>query len=226
MAPYLASLLADASVSPAFKSLVPFDLLSSLESTNSSTLESLEAKLKDANENLGETEVSDALRAKAVYLARIGDQDKAVQAYEAAYEKQAGLGSKIDLRLGLLRVAFFFADHALIREQIEKAKECAALPPSLPHDTSTEACLHRLVDSGGDWDRRNRLKVYQGMYYLSIRNFKEGTKLLLDTLSTFTATELLTYEDFVSLTVIGAVLTLERKDLKKKVRTLVSPASE
>lgn len=57
------------------------------------------------------------------------------------------------------------------------------------------------------------------MYDLSIRNFKEGTTLLLDTLSTFTATELMTYEDFVVLTVIGAVLTLERKDLKKKVRS-------
>lgn len=127
MGPYLSILLADSSLSPKFKALVPSDLVSTLQSTNTSTLESLDAKLKDAEENLGETEVSDALRARALYLARIGEQEKAVQAYEKAYEKQAGLGSKIDLRLGLLRVAFFFADHALIREQMDKAKEC--VPP-------------------------------------------------------------------------------------------------
>lgn len=36
-------------------------------------------------------------------------------------------------------------------------------------------------------------------------------------LSTFTATELLSYEDFVSLTVIANTMSLKRPDLKKKV---------
>jgi 26S proteasome regulatory subunit N7 len=54
---------------------------------------------------------------------------------------------------------------------------------------------------------------------MAVRNFKEATPLLLDTLSTFTATELLSYEDFVTLTAISAALTLERKDMKKKVKT-------
>lgn len=76
---------------------------------------------------------------------------------------------------------------------------------------------NRLVDEGGDWDRRNRLKAYQGLHFLSIRNFKAGGELLLDTLSTFTATELIDYEDFVVLCVLAGVMTLERKDLKKKV---------
>lgn len=79
------------------------------------------------------------------------------------------------------------------------------------------ATAFRLVDEGGDWDRRNRLKAYEGLYLLSIRNFKRGTELLLDTLSTFTATELLDYDDFVTLCVLAGALTLERRDLKKKV---------
>lgn len=76
---------------------------------------------------------------------------------------------------------------------------------------------HSLVDEGGDWDRRNRLKAYQGLHLLSIRNFTLGGQLLLDTLSTFTATELIDYDDFVALCVVAGTLTLERKDLKKKV---------
>lgn len=81
----------------------------------------------------------------------------------------------------------------------------------------------RLVEEGGDWDRRNRLKAYQGLHLLSIRNFKQGGQLLLDTISTFTATELVDYEDFVVLCVLAGVLTLERRDLKKKVSPLRWP---
>lgn len=78
--------------------------------------------------------------------------------------------------------------------------------------------MDRLIDEGGDWDRRNRLKVYNGVYLISIRQFKRGGELLLDALSTFTATELLSYNDFVALTVIANTLTLKRVDLKKRVR--------
>lgn len=75
----------------------------------------------------------------------------------------------------------------------------------------------RLVDEGGDWDRRNRLKAYQGLYMISIRNFKLGAELLLDTISTFTATELISYDQFVLLAVLAGVLVLDRKQLKQKV---------
>ena len=74
-----------------------------------------------------------------------------------------------------------------------------------------------LIETGGDWDRRNRLKVYSGLHLLSIRQFKRGGELFLDALSTFTAYELLSYNDFIALTVIANTLSLKRVDLKKKV---------
>jgi 26S proteasome regulatory subunit N7 len=46
--------------------------------------------------------------------------------------------------------------------------------------------------------------------------------LLVDSLSTFTASELFDYNDFVGLTIIVSVLVLERVDLKKKVRSCAS----
>jgi 26S proteasome regulatory subunit N7 len=46
-----------------------------------------------------------------------------------------------------------------------------------------------LIEKGGDWDRRNRLKVYSAIHFLGIRKFKEAADLLLESLSTFTATE-------------------------------------
>ena len=77
---------------------------------------------------------------------------------------------------------------------------------------------HRLIEKGGDWDRRNRLKVYQGLHALSIRKFDRACELFVDALSTFTATELISYNDFVALTMIAGALSLPRPDLKKKVR--------
>ncbi|CAE7181832.1 unnamed protein product, partial [Rhizoctonia solani] len=56
----------------------------------------------------------------------------------------------------------FFGDREPINENISKAES--------------------LVDQGGDWDRRNRLKVYRGVQLLSIRQFKRASELLIDSL--------------------------------------------
>lgn len=77
--------------------------------------------------------------------------------------------------------------------------------------------LYSLIEEGGDWDRRNRLKVYRGLHLLSIRQFKPAASLFLDALPTFTAVELLSYNDFVALTIISNTISLSRVELKKKV---------
>lgn len=50
------------------------ELLSSLKAKNEKELSTFEEKLKDAEENLGESEISELLRNKAMYLCRIGDK--------------------------------------------------------------------------------------------------------------------------------------------------------
>jgi hypothetical protein len=52
---------------------------------------------------------------------------------------------------------------------------------------------------------------------MSIRDFKEAAELLIDSLSTFTATELMEYEEFVALAVLAAAVGCDRKTLKAKV---------
>lgn len=49
-------------------------LLESIQSKNVSALKSFEDRLEDAKLNLGETEVSQVLIAKAHYLAQIGEK--------------------------------------------------------------------------------------------------------------------------------------------------------
>ncbi|KAI6038242.1 hypothetical protein EDC04DRAFT_2868482 [Pisolithus marmoratus] len=72
-----------------------------------------------------------------------------------------------------------------------------------------------ITDNLAKAEKRNRLKVYRGLHAVSIRQFKSDGELLLDALST--ATELISYNDLVELTVIVNILTLARVDLKKKL---------
>ncbi|KAF8644775.1 hypothetical protein AX16_008281 [Volvariella volvacea WC 439] len=178
---------------------IDFDplLLESMEKDNAEELQKLDNRLTEAQATEGESEISDALKARANFLTRIGDKDRAIEAQNLALEKTPGLGSRIDIVLTLVRIGFFFGDHQLITENLKKAEA--------------------LIEEGGDWDRRNRLKVYHGLNLLSIRQFKRGGELFIDALSTFTATELISYNDFVALTVIAGTLTLKRPDLKKKI---------
>ncbi|BGP15631.1 hypothetical protein JCM10213_004151 [Rhodosporidiobolus nylandii] len=197
MAPYLSHLL---SSSPSHLSSSASDLqtlLNALESKNADELKRIDAKIEDARANLGESEVAEGLRERAGYLARIGEKAPALEAYESAISASAGKGTKIDLVLSIVRVGFFHQDWEVVREGLGRAET--------------------LVESGGDWDRRNRLKVYRSLFLLASRQFPPAAELLLDALPTFTATELIPYEDFVALCVIAGVFALERKELRKKV---------
>lgn len=75
-----------------------------------------------------------------------------------------------------------------------------------------------LVEEGGDWDRKNRLKVYQGLYSMQIRDFKTTAVNFFDSMSTFTSTELMDYRTFVKYAIFACMVALPRSDLKKKVK--------
>jgi len=103
----------------------------------------------------------------------------------------------LDIVFTLIRIGFFYKDNDLILRNIDKAKS--------------------LIESGGDWDRRNRLKVYEAVYLMSIREFKKACTLFLETLSTFTSYELFSYDTFIFYTVLLSVFSLDRVSLKSKV---------
>ncbi|KAI9635726.1 26S proteasome subunit RPN7-domain-containing protein [Dioszegia hungarica] len=172
-------------------------LVSSLKEKNEKFLAEIDTKLKDAEENLAESDVSEQYRQRAMYLCRIGDKERAIPALDVALEKTAGLGARIDLVLAKVRIGLFFQDNSLITANIAKALD--------------------LIDTGGDWDRRNRLKVYRALHHLSIRDFKEASELLIDSLSTFTASELMEYEEFVAVAVLAAAVGCDRKAIKAKI---------
>ena len=107
------------------------------------------------------------------------------------------LGTKIDLVLAIIRIGIFFGDKIGVKKDIDRAKA--------------------LVESGGDWDRRNRLKAYQGLHLLTTRSYNLAAPLLLDSLSTFTSYELCSYSSLVVYSVLAGSISLKRVDFKSKV---------
>ncbi len=67
MAPYIHTL--PSSLSPPSSTLTD-----ELEKKNAAELEKIDAKIKDAETNMGETDLSEGLREKAGYYCRIGDK--------------------------------------------------------------------------------------------------------------------------------------------------------
>lgn len=173
------------------------NLLVAMKKANQQKLEELDAAIEDAEKNLGEGEVREANLKKSEFLCRIGDKEGAVSAFRKTYEKTVSLGHRLDIVFHNIRIGLFYLDHDLITRNIEKART--------------------LIEEGGDWDRRNRLKVYQGVYSIAIRDFKSAANYFLDTVSTFTSYELMDYVTFVQYTVYVALIALPRNELRDKV---------
>lgn len=74
-----------------------------------------------------------------------------------------------------------------------------------------------LMEFGGDWERRNRLKSYKAFYLMLNRKFAESAALLVESISTFDYPELIGYKTFVSYTIIMGLLCLGRSEIKEKV---------
>ncbi|KAJ0106267.1 hypothetical protein Patl1_18232 [Pistacia atlantica] len=154
-------------------------------------------RIADAEENLGESEVREAHLAKSLFYIQIGDKEKALEQLKITEGKTVAVGQKMDLVFYTLQLGFFYMDFDLISKSIDKAKN--------------------LFEEGGDWERKNRLKVYEGLYCMSTRNFKKAANLFLDSISTFTTYELFPYDTFIFYTVLTSIISLDRVSLKQKV---------
>ncbi|KAF2837409.1 PCI-domain-containing protein [Patellaria atrata CBS 101060] len=184
---------------PSTNATLPWDenMYNELKADNEKELEAIQKEEDEAIEKAGETEIQAARGKRAEFWTRVGDKDKAIAAYEVVFEKTGVLGTKIDIVLAIIRLGLFFADKLLVKKNVERAST--------------------LVESGGDWDRRNRLKAYQGLHLLTVRSHASAAPLLLDSLSTFTSYELCTYSSLVIYAVLAGSVSLKRVDFKSKV---------
>ena len=170
-----------------------------LRAANAAELKKLDDAIEDAEENHGDVEVMDALVAKAKYFDRIGDLRQTLATLDETQEKKSSSGQKIDLGMMRVRAALFHADFDQVKAFLATAAE--------------------KIEKGGDWDRRNRLKSYQGLFLIAKRDMAAASAKLLDVVATFTSYELMSYNDFIFYAVVASVLALhdDRVALKEKV---------
>ena len=165
--------------------------------TSDKKIEELRKKMNEDVDNMEEID-------KANYNFEIGKiykerkmKNEAIEEFKATIEKTQSFNTKIDAIFEILHIGILNKDLELLKEYLVKMKD--------------------LLKDGGDWEKRNRLKVYDGLNYILNRNFKEAGKLFLEALMTFTSYELFDYKTFVFYTAITNIITVDRNTLKNRV---------
>ena len=165
--------------------------------TSDKKIEELRKKMNEDVDNMEEID-------KANYNFEIGKiykerkmKNEAIEEFKATIEKTQSFNTKIDAIFEILHIGILNKDLELLKEYLVKMKD--------------------LLKDGGDWEKRNRLKVYDGLNYILNRNFKEAGKLFLEALMTFTSYELFDYKTFVFYTAVTNIITVDRNTLKNRV---------
>ena len=160
-------------------------------------IEELQKKMEEDVDGIEEVD-------KATYIFEIGKIYKeqkmfpqAIAQFKETISNTKSFNTKIDALFEICHIGLMTKDLDLLKEYLERIKES--------------------LKEGGDWEKKNRLKVYDGLDLLFNRNFKEAGKNFLEALMTFTSYELFDFKTFVFYTAVINIISVDRKTLKEKV---------
>ena len=142
---------------------------------------------------------------KATYIFEIGKiykekkmMDKAMEQFKETIAQTSSFNTKFDAIFEILHIGLLEKNQDILKEYLSKCKEL-------------------LKDERGDWEKKNRFKVYEGLNFILNKNFKDAGKNFLDALMTFTSYELFDFKTFVFYTAIVNIITVDRKTLKERI---------
>ena len=160
-------------------------------------IEDLQKKMEEDVDGIEEVD-------KASYIFQIGKiykeqkmYDQALNQFKETISKTQSFNTKIDSIFEICHIGLLEKNLDLLKEYLQKCKD--------------------LLKEGGDWEKKNRLKVYEGLYLIFNRNFKDAGKNFLDALMTFTSYELFDFKTFVFYTAVINIISVDRKTLKEKI---------
>mmetsp|Transcript_20883 Transcript_20883/g.34469 ORF Transcript_20883/g.34469 Transcript_20883/m.34469 type:complete len:474 (+) Transcript_20883:205-1626(+) len=172
--------------------------LTAIETHHESIIKILRENITKAKDEAGDMEVLHAHMDVARYCAKCTTKEMALSAYEEVVAlPKLSIGKKLDAYLEMTRVCSFWGDWKSMNETLTKAA--------------------KVIEKGGDWDRRNRLKAYQAMSYLCIRDLKSASSLLVEGIATFSCMELCEYSEFIMYAIVTNLLYLKRTEVKKSI---------
>jgi len=164
----------------------------------------MEGKLKEIDEKIAKEEqnveafdITQFYFEKGKIYKEGKEKEKAIAEFKQVIEKTQSYNLKMDSVFEILHIGILYKDLDLIKEYIDTCR--------------------KFLTEGGDWEKKNKLKVYEGLYFILTKRFKEAGKLFLEALMTFTNTELFEYKYFVFYTVMANIITVDRVTLKNKV---------
>ena len=160
-------------------------------------IEDLQKKMEEDVDGIEEVD-------KASYIFQIGKiykeqkmYNQALNQFKETISKTQSFNTKIDSIFEICHIGLLEKNLDLLKEYLQKCKD--------------------LLKEGGDWEKKNRLKVYEGLYFIFNRNFKDAGKNFLDALMTFTSYELFDFKTFVFYTAVINIISVDRKTLKEKI---------
>ncbi|MCQ2820712.1 MAG: PCI domain-containing protein [archaeon] len=163
-----------------------------------------EKKIKELKEKMESKEEDLEKLDKASYLFEIGkiykknhNKEEALKFFKETIEKTNSFNTKIDSYFEILHLGLFSKDTDLLKEFFPKVES--------------------LIKDSGDWEKKNRLKVYNGLYCIINKDFVQAGDLFLHALSTFTSYELFDFKTFVFYTAITNIITVDRAKLKTAI---------
>jgi 26S proteasome regulatory subunit N7 len=156
-----------------------------------------DAKIQENREKFGDVEVFEVQREKADFLGKSYDKDNFLHSLSQIDSKKLSTSQKIDLSMSKIRFGLSIQDFQLIKSEMTVAKT--------------------LNEKGGDWDHRNRLRIYEGLFEIMNGELSKACTLFVDSIATFTCTEIMPYSKFVWYTILLSMLSLDRPQLKKLI---------
>ena len=164
-----------------------------------------EKKIEDLKKQIEEYAEGIDEKEKASYIFEIGKiykerkmMDKAMEQFKETIAQTISFNTKIDAIFEIIHIGLLEKNQDLLKEYLGK-------------------CTELLKSEGGDWEKKNRLKVYEGLNFVLNKNFKDAGKNFLDALMTFTSYELFDFKTFVFYTAITNIITVDRKTLKERI---------
>jgi len=155
----------------------------------------LKKELEKTKKEEGEVEIRNVKIKIAERITLSKNKNTSIREWKAI--NGISIQKRIDILLSILRIALAYEDVDLFKR--------------------TKVSCQEQIENSGDWDRRNRFFVYQALYYLHIRNFKEACSLLLKTIPSFIAIEVISFSKMIQYIVLIGIFQLPRIELKKKI---------
>lgn len=172
--------------------------------SNQKDLKAMQSKIDEHLQNLekekdteNESSILEVERKICEFYAKICDNEKFNNLANDLMAKDPSISLKLDILMCKIRIAIIFERRADLVRYAEDAKF--------------------VFTSSSDWDRKNRFKVYLGLFHLIKAEFSEAAEQFSGALSSFDATELISFDALILYTVFTSLLTFNRDELRVKL---------